>query len=169
MYSEELSELIGTLSVTADRLTDLVRDLSDQDLRRQGSEGEFSVIENVCHLRDIEAEGYAARLSRIISEDRPSLPDIDGSRLAIERAYNSQNIEHALRGFAAARQRNVTLLRGLQATQFERRGILEGVGELTLHQLMLMMCEHDAGHIEDLRGLRRRAKLISGSAGSLAC
>ena len=40
------------------------------------------MLEHVCHLRDIEVEGYAPRLKRILSEDGPFLPDIDGRRLA---------------------------------------------------------------------------------------
>ena len=155
MSNEELSELIGDLSETAESIAGLVRDLADQDLRRRGAEGEFSIIENICHLRDIEAEGYVARISRIIQEERPLLSDIDGARLAIERDYNSQDSERALRVFAEARQRNVAVLSGLEPAQFERQGILEGVGAVSLHKLVLMMCEHDAGHIEDIRVICR--------------
>lgn len=159
MCAGEVNELFGVLARTPEAVAELIRDLKDEELRRPGSEGEFSVVENVCHLRDLEAEGYTVRISRITKEACPSLSDFDGGRLAIERDYNSQDINRALQEFAAARRSNVALLRELPAAQFERRGILEGVGEITLHQLLVMMSEHDAGHIAELRVFRRMTNL----------
>ncbi|MBA3514589.1 MAG: hypothetical protein H0T77_09470, partial [Pyrinomonadaceae bacterium] len=96
MPPEDLQDLIDALTQTPETVTDLVKDLSGPDLRVKNSPEEFSVVENVCHLRDIEIEGYTARISRILRENNPILPDIDGSRLAIEREYHSQNLSEAL-------------------------------------------------------------------------
>src|SRR5436309_7219114 len=51
-----MRELIDALEKTPDTIAELVDDFSQANLRRRNSAGEFSAIENVCHLRDIEIE-----------------------------------------------------------------------------------------------------------------
>jgi hypothetical protein len=102
MSAEELHELIETLARTPEAIANLAGELSDENLRHRNSAEEFSAIENVCHLRDLEVEGYTTRINRILNEDHPSLPDIDGGRLAIERNYNDQDLDEALQAFAGA-------------------------------------------------------------------
>ncbi|HKR61183.1 MAG TPA: DinB family protein [Pyrinomonadaceae bacterium] len=127
---------------------------------------EFSAVESLCHLRDIEIEGYGERIRRIIQEDKPSLPDLDGARLAIERDYNHQQVGEALEAFRAARQQNLELLRGLSAEQLAREGTLENVGLISIEKLIEMMTEHDQGHLADLQIIQRRAqRSLSDTAG----
>ena len=145
------AKLAGTPKATAI----LTRDLSVQAVMIKPSLEEFSVLENVCHLRDIEIEGYSTRIRRILNEEHPVLADIDGTRLAIERAYNQQNLSEALQAFSNARQENVALLRSTNEEQLSRSGLLEGVGEVTLGKLLLLMNEHDEGHLDELRMICR--------------
>lgn len=118
----------------------------------------FSALENVWHLRDIEIEGYSRRLRRTLTEDHPDLPDIDGTRLAIERAYNQQPLGPALSEFAAARRENVALLRSVTPHDLARAAELQGTGCVSLQQIVEIWRNHDAGHraeIEELLTLVR--------------
>ncbi len=124
-----------------------VAGLSEDVLRSKRSEAEFSVAENICHLRDIEREGYSMRLRRLLDEEQPRLPDIDGARLARERSYNSQPVPTALEEFAAERMGNVGLILGLQSEQLRRGGFLETVGDITVERLLRIMEEHDREHL----------------------
>ena len=92
-------------------------------------------------------------------ENNPILPDIDGSRLAVEREYHCQNLAEALQAFVDARKRNTQTLRGLVGEQLEREGTLEGVGSVTIRALLLMMRNHDADHVRDLSSIRERSRL----------
>ena len=112
------------------------------------------MVENLLHLRDIEIEGYSKRLRRILAEDTPALPDIDGTRLAIERHYNEQPVAPALAEFSAARRENVALLRAVTPADLARKAEMEKVGRITLAQLVQMWREHDAGHRAELAELR---------------
>ncbi len=161
MPPEDLQDLIDALTQTPETVAGLVKDLSGSDLRVKNSPLEFSVVENVCHLRDIEIEGYQARIGRILRENNPHLPDIDGSRLAVEREYHSQNLSEALRAFADARKQNTQTLRGLVTEQLDREGTLEGVGSVTIRGLLLMMRDHDADHVRELSSIRGRPNIAS--------
>ncbi len=112
------------------------------------------MVENVCHLRDLEVQGYAPRITRILDETDPVLGDFDGARVAAENNYNCEQPELALKTFSLTRKQNVQTLRSLTEEQLRRAGLLEGVGRITLTRLAVMMREHDEGHLEDLRVLR---------------
>ena len=152
--SADLNTLLVLLEDAPGKLVTLTSDLSDGELRWKHSGEEFSALENICHLRDLEVQGYAPRIRRMLEETNPVLPDFDGARVAAENNYNNEAPGEALETFAKARQENVEKLRGLPAKQLERKGVLEGVGTITLKQLAEKMREHDEGHFEDLRVLR---------------
>lgn len=151
---QELSDIIALLEETPHTVRRLRDRLVADDLRMRAEDGNFSFVEHVCHLRDIEREGYGARIESILAEDSPPLADLNGPRLAAERRYNEQGFDDGFEEFSEARRRNASVLRRLTDEQLERRGVLEGVGEVTLARLVSMMHEHDAEHLRDLGELR---------------
>jgi GNAT superfamily N-acetyltransferase len=151
----EITSTIIELAETPEVVARLASQVPAQFIRRRSADDRFSVLENICHLRDLENEGYGERIRRVLAEANPSLPDFDGSRLAIEREYQRHDYDSALAEFRAARARNVALLRGLTAEQFQRPGIQQGAGPVTLEKIVLMMQEHDQSHLHDLRLLLR--------------
>src|SRR5690606_14659642 len=62
----------------------------------------FNAIGQLCHVRDIEIDGYHLRFERALSETHPLLPSIDGDALAIERAYATADAAQVLADFRAA-------------------------------------------------------------------
>ena len=107
-------------------------------------------------MRDIEVEGYGERIKRILEEAEPSLPDIDGARLAVERDYNNDDLDSAFAAFSNARRKNIELVRSLDTDQLGRKGNLEGAGLISLRGLLEMMEEHDQGHLAELSVVSRR-------------
>ncbi|HJU54057.1 MAG TPA: DinB family protein [Pyrinomonadaceae bacterium] len=153
---EDSHDVIEFLEETPAVFRKLAQGLADKDLRWKPSGDQFSFVENACHLRDIEVEGYGARIRKLLTENHPQLPDVDGSRLARERDYNSQAFDAALDEFARARAENVRAIKNLSAGLLNRTGVLEGVGHITLGKLFLLMREHDESHRQELVELRER-------------
>lgn len=158
---EDSHDVLEFLEETPAVFRKLAQGLADKDLRWKPSGGQFSFVENACHLRDIEVEGYGARIRKLLTENHPQLPDVDGSRLARERDYNSQAFDAALDEFAQARAENVRAIKNLSAGLLNRTGVLEGVGEITLGKLFLLMREHDESHRQEL--IELRARIVNGS------
>jgi hypothetical protein len=156
MNLTEFRTNLEILGQTGQKLATLLDHISHSSAQVKHSADEFSATEHVCHLRDIEVEGYAFRIQRIINEDHPQLPDIDGGRLAFERNYNQQDIRAALASFETARRNNLETLMTLDSTQLERVGELEGLGTIKLGDLVSMLREHDEAHLEELQAWRRR-------------
>lgn len=150
----ELEVAIGFLRDTPALLGKIADGLSSEELRYRSSPGEFSILEHACHLKDIEQEGYLVRLARLLAEVAPSLADIDGDRLRHERRYNEQKFEAVLPGFRRARMMSLELISGLSPEQTERSGEVEGVGRVSVKDLIGIMADHDASHCEELAALR---------------
>jgi hypothetical protein len=121
-------------------------------MRERSGDNSWSVVEHVCHLRDIEQEGYAVRITKLLTEDQPLLGDIDGDRLAIERAYINQDFNEALEAFINARAVNVEVIRDLSADQLSKSGMFDN-SRCSLLDLLNKMREHDHEHINELTQL----------------
>jgi hypothetical protein len=153
MTQAELQTLIAFLAETPAVVQQLTTDLSADEQRWQPAAAEFSALEQVCHLRDIEREGYAVRLQRLLAEAEPTLPDVDGGQLARERDYQSQNFNTALTAFADARRENVALVNSLTPAELQHAGTLAGVGRITIARLLELMRAHDEAHRAELQTL----------------
>ena len=149
MLNPDIHELLAALSRTPELIAASTAGLSEAVIRHKKTPDEFSILENVCHLRDLEIEGYAIRIDRILSEEQPMLPDFNGGLIAAERDYNRQDLGEALAAFKNARQQNLGRLNDLEPESMKRSATLEGVGHITLTDLLAMMREHDKGHLKE--------------------
>jgi hypothetical protein len=113
----------------------------------------LTAIEQVCHVRDIEIEGYQVRFQRTLMEMKPTLPSIDTEALARERSYATSDANAALAAFRAARAQTVALLLKLQPEQLARTAVFEGYGSVTVRSLIHFLCSHDQQHLAGLQWL----------------
>ena len=113
----------------------------------------FTAIEQVCHVRDIEIEGYQVRIRRTLAEHSPFLPSIDSEPIAKERNYGAADVAQVFASFRAARAETIALLRSLDAASFDRPAEFEGYGPVTLRGLVHFLCSHDQQHLSGLQWL----------------
>ena len=121
----------------------------------------FTAIEQLCHLRDIEVEGYHVRFRRTLEEQHPVLASIDSEPLAVARGYGSADAKAVLAEFRAARARTMEILSGLGDAQLARTAVFEGYGPLTMRSLVHYLCSHDQ---QPLAGLLWLAGKIDAAA-----
>jgi len=113
----------------------------------------LTALEQVCHVRDIEIDGYQLRFHRTLNETHPTLASVDTDALVHERGYGTSDAAQALLDFRAARARTVALLSGLTPDQFDRTALFEGYGPVTLRGLVHYLCSHDQQHLAGLQWL----------------
>ena len=113
----------------------------------------LTALEQICHVRDIEIDGYHVRIRRTLAESHPTLVSLDTDALARDRAYGADDADAALAAFRAARATTIELLRGLSPAQFDRTAEFEGYGRLTLRSLVHYLCSHDQQHLAGLQWL----------------
>jgi hypothetical protein len=158
MNRRELETLLLTLESTAAWLSRAATSFSPSEARLRPAGGGFSFVENVWHLADLEREGYAVRIRRILAEECPALLNFDGDRIARERAYQEQDVERGIALFTRARTQNLEALLRLSASDWKRCAAQEGVGRVTLADIPRMMAEHDRSHARDIAELLAEAR-----------
>jgi hypothetical protein len=115
--------------------------------------GGFAMVEHVWHLADLETDAYEVRIRRILEEGEPELAGFDGEAVAAQRKYRALRLRDGIKKFTAARERTLAALRSVQGDAWERAGIQEGVGRVTLRDIPRMMHEHDVAHREEIEAL----------------
>lgn len=144
----------AALAAMPAKLKAVVEAIRESLWRKQPKAGGFSLVEHLCHLRDIDGDGYRVRIERMLNEDRPALPDIDGAQLAIERDYLAQDARATLAAFTATRWAIIGRLGKLDATERRRVGLMAGTTVIDIDGLVSAMLAHDSEHLDELGALR---------------
>lgn len=158
MTSLDRDALLLRLAQMPDFLQAAFADLSASDALLPGPDDAFSPVEHCWHLADLEREGYAVRIHRLLAEVDPVLPDFDGARVAEERGYKTLALAAGIMAFRAAREANLATLRCIKSDAWSRSGIQEGAGVIALCDVPAMMAGHDAGHRQEIDAWARMRK-----------
>src|SRR5512144_926844 len=105
-------DLLPSLEVMPALLPRVMAGLPEGALRRRPAAGGFALVEQAWHLADLELEGYAVRIERLLREDDPALDDFDGSAMARARRYQAMDAAEGVLRFQLARAANLATLRG---------------------------------------------------------
>lgn len=140
---QQTCDLLGHLLAQVDQKT--ATTLRDQ---RDGPKG-WTVLEVLCHLRDYDAI-FRERAQRIASEDYPELAPSDHEALAVERAYNRQDLRQVYADLVASRQATIAFFDGLEGDQWERAGLHPERGHFTLTDAVVQVGTHDVIHLEQI-------------------
>lgn len=123
--------------------------------------GKWSILEIVAHMRDMEREAYIARYRRILTEDNPTLPDIDGDLIALRDDYRSMKLPDLLRDFLKLRKECLKVLKSVKAAQWDRAGTHETAGPLSMGDLLRRQSiGNDEAHLGQIEGIKKRAAIF---------
>lgn len=101
------------------------------------------------HLCDA-ARYWGARMRRVVHEDEPTLETFDENMLVRLGAHQYWPLDDLLREFRLLSEANVAFLRGLASEQWERAGVHETRGRLTLREIVAIEADHEQGHARQL-------------------
>ena len=121
---------------------------------RRPAAGGFALVEHAWHLADLEREGYGARISRLLAETAPALPDFDGDRIAREREYLAGDAGARAGGLrAGARGGTSSGWRRWTRPPSRGAGLKKAWARSRWARVPRMMAAHDAGHVAELAAL----------------
>ncbi len=162
MDRNERREYLATLAATPQKLRAALKGLRKQDLTWTPAPGKWSILAIVCHLRDMERDAYLARYHRLLAEDEPHLPDLNGDELALERDYRSAKLMDVLREWRAARRESLKLLRAVKSEQWPRAGVHATAGPLTLETLLRRHAlGNDEAPVAQIVAIRARLQVLA--------
>ena len=151
LKTSERKDLLSDLEEMPNFLASSFVHLDKDTTKKRSINGGFSPIEHVWHLADLEQEGFAVRLNKLLKTNNPNLPDFEGGKIAKERNYRSLNLSDGLKAFSSARKQNISTIKQINESQWYKEGNLEGVGSITLCDLPEMLYQHDSEHKKEIK------------------
>lgn len=153
MALNSLAQFCDRLEVNRELIRRLVQRFPERAVRERASFDEFSVVEHICHLRDLECQGFFPRLLAMLTQSDPQLFDFDGAAVARSSNYLSEHCGEALKSFLRARIDNIAFVRGAPAGALARIGHYEAGSFVTLADVLDGMLAHDEDHIKRLEAM----------------
>lgn len=130
---------------------------SEETLHHRPAEGEWSAVEVVCHLADLDAFNRTQRFNAILMEENPALPAYEPDARVMEANYQALSAMDALDFFKRERDLITALLETLRPHELARTGMHPRDGERTLLQ-MADLRGHDRMHLDQVTAAIASAK-----------
>ncbi len=148
---------IGAMRVSCDILGHILAGISNERARalRDGPDG-WSIIEIVCHLRDFD-EIFYRRAQMMQAQEQPQLPAYDHEAMAVERAYQQEDLAEAFEALKASRARFIAFFAALTPEQWERDGVHPERDSFTMTDAAMQVGLHDLDHLEQITRVLTRA------------
>jgi uncharacterized damage-inducible protein DinB len=138
--------LIDDYVAGGQRLRAAVAGLSDEQLKRRPADGSWSIQQIVIHLCDSDLVA-SDRMKRVIAEERPLLMGYDESKFAERLQCDVQSVEDAVTLFEVNRRQTGRILRALPDEAFDRWGVHNERGKVTLLELLTGYIGHLEHHL----------------------
>jgi uncharacterized damage-inducible protein DinB len=150
-------DLLLRLQEATKELTDELAAIPGDEAALVPVEGEWSVKEIVCHLRDAE-KVWNDRLNRIVLEDEPFLQAFTPEELAAGQDYKDTKWEEARMAFETIRITNLDILQKLPQPDWLKGGVHEEHGHMNINDLAEALLGSTQTNLEKIRHVRWLAK-----------
>jgi len=139
---------LAVLQATPAALETRSRNFNDTNWHNAPATGEWSPVEVLCHLRDVDLEVNIPRIRRILTEDTPLLTGIDTDDWAATRTYALQSGPQAIAEFMETRMELIQILVNLPQNTWYRPCRHTIFGRSTLAEMVNFMATHDRSHLQ---------------------
>lgn len=162
MDEQERKRYLEILRSTPAKLKAALKGVPKALLLYTPAPGKWSILEIVCHLRDMERDAYLERYKRILAEDTPQLPDVHSDACALEGDYRAQKLGETVRDWMKLRRECLKLLAGVKREQWDRAGIHASAGRLTLADFVRRQAVgNDEAHLAQIEASKRRYGVLT--------
>ncbi len=126
--------------------------LTDERLRAPLAPGEWSPAEVLAHLRAAD-DIQSIRAYMILARDEPPLPAFDERIWAEVAGYLTLHPRASLDLYFRRRVELAHMLRGVAPADFDRAGIHETLGQITLQAVLENLTGHEEEHVAQLEAM----------------
>lgn len=137
--------MLHGLSATPIVMSQLISTAQSVDYDFRPYPDRFTLREVLGHLADWE-DIFFTRISRMVKEENPVLPNMDEGQIAIDHDYSHMDPEEQLARFQSGRARLTTYLKYLSEDEWIRPGLRPELGSMTVESMCVMIVGHDGYH-----------------------
>jgi hypothetical protein len=149
---EEIDGLLFRLSDVPLRIAHAVEGYNETELRTASVEGEWSAANILAHMRASDAI-VAYRAYVLLTRDNPTLLAHDERHWAEVARYVEINFRSSLALYALRRAELVNMLRHTNLEDWQRVGLHEERGPVSLLDVVTSLVEHEEEHCTQLEAM----------------
>jgi hypothetical protein len=148
--TQERAAMIDKIRRLPEQIEYLVGVLSPQELAGKFIAGEWSAAQNIHHLVDSHMNSYV-RCRLIMTEEEPALKPYDQERWAALPDAEDADVSASVQILRGMHTRWVRFWETLPEVAWQRAGIHEVNGPMTLEGILRLYAGHGEAHIEQIR------------------
>jgi uncharacterized damage-inducible protein DinB len=145
-------ELVERLAAIPGRIAAAAAGRSPEELSAAPEAGAWSAVDVMAHLRASD-EILAPRLVAMVVREEPPLPAFDDRRWGEVMGYAESDFQELLATFTFRRAELIRLLRRLTPADWQRAGVHEARGRITLLETLRHLTDHEVEHCVQLEAL----------------
>lgn len=146
-------ELIAEYEKGYEKLQQAIDSLTEVELHFKPGPDKWSIHEIIVHLADAEMIGVH-RMKRVLAETTPMLTLYDQDGWARSLSYSELDAGQYLQLFRLLRESMLPVLKRAEEADWQRIGIHEEAGPLTLSQLLQRYVNHVRDHLAQMERVR---------------
>ena len=144
-------DLVERLAATPGRVAAAVAGRTPEALSA-APDGEWSAVDVLAHLRASD-DILSPRLVAMLVREEPALPAFDDRRWGEVMGYAESDFQELLATFTFRRAEQIRVLRQLTPADWQRVGIHEARGRITLLETLRHLADHEVEHCVQLEAL----------------
>ena len=152
MAGNGIDDLVERLAATPGRIAAASSGRSPEELSAAPEDGGWSAVAVLAHLRASD-DILSPRLIAILVREEPTLPAFDDRRWGEVMGYAEADFQELLATFTFRRAELVRVLRRLAPGDWQRAGVHEARGRITLQETLRHLVEHEVEHCVQLEAL----------------
>lgn len=145
--------IVSTLKSTPAVLQTLLSDLEMGQICQQPRPGEWSILETLCHLRDVDLEVFIPRVQAVLEDENTLISGVNADRWATERDYLQQDPGQVKREFMNARLHLLDIISKFEPGDWQRAARHVDLGPTSMKELLKISARHDRLHIQIIYSL----------------
>lgn len=146
----KFSRLVDSLDRFQHVLPALLKGLDEQSVAWKPPNGNWCIVEIVCHLADEEVEDFRTRVRMTLENPTEDWPPIDPEGVAISRNYQDANIADTLERFLSERANSVQWLRSLEDPNWHHAYHHPRFGPIQAGEVLAAWVAHDHLHTRQI-------------------
>ncbi len=157
MSEVELREHIAAADKSPQRIAAAVSGLSDTILRYKPAPDQWSILEVLGHLADVEIV-YAYRFRQMLADRKPVIAPMDQNAWATRLGYSEESPAELVAAYGLNRHRTLQLLRRLKPGDLEKSAYHpELQRDVTVAEYVAKIAAHGANHLAQIERLKKAA------------
>ena len=144
------ASVLAILRSTPATLSTFSKSAIDAAWQFRPNEHEWNNTEIICHLRDLDRDINFNRINSVLYSNNPFISAINTDAWAEQRNYHQEDRYQSLDQFISVRKKLITLLSGLDASDWFKPARHSIFGPTNLFELMKFIAQHDRAHIQQI-------------------